>query len=116
MNEIQKLGLDSRSLLYSYVELCGGGYACEFYVGGIPDQYSIESTDGYRDFVDGLENPMEIDVEVTAYSVGRGESVPADEQELKILLAHGDAIDKQYGIDTIQSDSFTRQFEPEEEQ
>lgn len=114
MDDIQKLRLDSRSLIYSFVELSGGDSYYEFYMGGIPNKYDFEGTDGWE-FVEDNKIPVEIKAQVTTYSVGCGEPVCADDNELMTILCNEDAIINQYGIDIIQSDNFTQQIGSEEE-
>lgn len=112
---IENLKLDTRSLTYSRVELTCGGSHDEFFTGGIPDELDIEETEGYQEFVQGLEDEAEIEVHVETFNVGRGQSERPDDGEINAILENERAIDEKYGIDAIQDSDFTRFYEPEEE-
>ena len=112
---IEDLRLDARSLTYSRVELASDGSHDEFFVGGIPDELDIEETEGYQEFVEGLADETEIEVHVETFNVGRGESQTPSAAEINTILLHEEAIDTQYGIDTIQDNDFSCLYEPEEE-
>lgn len=112
---IVDLKLDTRSLTYSRVELTCGGNHSEYFTGGIPDELDIEETEGYQEFVRGLEDEAEIEVHVETFNVGRGESVCPNDEEINAILENERAIDEKYGIDAIQDNDFTHLYEPEEE-
>lgn len=112
---IEDLKLDTRSLTYSRVELTCGGRHDEFFTGGIPDELDIEETEGYQEFVQGLEDEAEIEVHVETFNVGRGESVNPDDEEINTILLNERAIEAKYGIDAIQDSDFTHLYELEEE-
>lgn len=112
--ELDKLGLDHRSLTYSVVEVrTDFGYEC-FLVPGICDRDSLESSDQFQEM---MEDTTETDVNVSvySYSVGTGESVYPDEDELAIIEKYADELDKEYGVDAIQSDFISFFFEAEQE-
>lgn len=108
------LKLNDRSLIYSNVSLECDGHAIEFLAGGIPDKYNIDSLDGYGDFTEGLTPFSEITVSTRSYSVGTGESENPSEEELEFIEQHEDELEKEFGIDWIQSDSFSQLFLPDD--
>jgi hypothetical protein len=112
--EIEKLGLDSRSLVYSMVEVrTDFGYTC-FLMPGISDRDSLEADDHFREF---MEDTTESDVNtsVYTYSVGCGESEYPDEDELAIIEQYTEELEEEYGIDPIQSDFISFYYEAEQE-
>lgn len=112
--ELKKLGLDSRSLVYSMVEVrTDFGYTC-FLMPGICDRDSLESNDHFQEF---MEDTTESDVNtsVYTYSVGHGESEYPDEDELSIIEQYTEELDEEYGIDPIQSDFISFYYEAEQE-
>ncbi|MGC6175141.1 hypothetical protein [Lacrimispora sp. 38-1] len=112
--ELEKLGLNSRSLTYSMVEVrTDFGYTC-FLMPGICDRDSLESSDHFQEF---MEDAAESDVNtsVYTYSVGRGESEYPDEDELTIIEQYTEELDEEYGIDPIQSDFISFYYEAEQE-
>lgn len=109
----KELKLDEHSLTYSHVELSGNGMYSDFYVEGIPDEYTIGDTCGYNDFVEDMDEQVDITVTVDSFNVGRGESVSPDETQLECLVKNMDAIEKEYGIDHIQAQHFTCCYEPD---
>lgn len=112
--EMEKLRLDQRSLTYSVVEVrTDSDYIC-FHMPGICDRDSLEENDQYRDFMEDADD-TEVNVSVYSYSLGRGESEYPDEDELAIIDRYTDELDEEYGIDTIQSDSFSFYYEAEQE-
>lgn len=114
IDAVASLNLADRSLIYSTVEVrTDHDYAC-FLVPGICDRDALEQSDQYREMMEGAEE-TEVNVSVSAYSVGTGESEPPDEDELKLIEQYEDNIDEEYGIDQILSDFFSFEFEPEEE-
>ena len=112
--EIEKLGLDSRSLVYSMVEVrTDFGYTC-FLMPGICDRDSLESNGHFQEF---MEDTTESDVNtsVYTYSVGCGESEYPDEDELTIIEQYTEELEEEYGIDPIQSDFISFYYEAEQE-
>lgn len=112
--EMEKLGLDRRSLTYSVVEIHTDFGDTDFLMPGICDRNSLEENDHYREFMEDA-NDTEVDVSVYSYSLGTGESESPDEEELAIIEQYTDELDEEYGIDPIQSDSFSFEYEPEQE-
>ena len=111
---LDTLELDKRSLTYSEVEVrTDFGYE-SFLVPGICDRDALESSDRYQEFMEDADE-TEVNVSVTSYNVGRGESEYADEDELAVIEQYTDELEEEYGIDTIQSDFFSFSHEPEEE-
>lgn len=112
--ELEKLGLDGRSLTYSTVEVrTDFGYTC-FLMPGICDRESLEADDHFQEF---MEDTTETDVNVSvySYSVGTGESEYPDEGELAIIEQYAEELDEEYGVDTIQSDFISFYYEAEQE-
>ena len=109
--EMEKLELDRRSLTYSVVEIHTDFGDTDFLMPGICDRNSLEENDHYREFMEDA-NDTEVDVSVYSYSLGTGESESPDEEELAIIEQYTDELDEEYGIDPIQSDSFSFEYEP----
>lgn len=112
--DMDRLSLDHRSLLYSVVEVHTDSGNTSFYMPGICDRDSLEENDGYLDFMDGSDD-TEVNVSVSSYSLGTGESEYPDEEEIAIIEQYTDELDEEYGIDPIQSDSFSFEYEAEQE-
>lgn len=113
-DEIAKLKLDSRSLIYSVVEVrTDSGYDC-FLVPGICDRDDLERSDQYQELMEDAED-TEVNASVHSYSVGTGESERPDENELKIIEQYTDELDEDYGIDPLQSDFISFYYEAEQE-
>lgn len=111
---MEKLGLNSRSLNFSEVEVrTDYGYAC-FLVPGFCDRDVLEESDPYQELMEDAED-TEVNVSVATYSVGTGESESPDENELKLIEQYREEIYEEYGIDQILSDFFSFEYEPEEE-
>lgn len=111
---METLGLDSRSLNFSEVEVrTDHDYNC-FLVPGICDRDRLEESDQYQELMED-EDETEVNVSIAAYSVGTGESETPDDDELKLIEQYREEIDEKYGIDQIFSDFFSFEFEPEEE-
>jgi hypothetical protein len=108
------LRLNERSLIYSNVLLECDGQAMEFLASGIQDKYSIDDLDGYSDFIEELTPLSEITVSIRSYSVGTGESENPTEEELEFIEQHEDKLEKEFGIDWIQSDSFSQLLLPDD--
>lgn len=104
---IEGLRLDDQTLTYSEVELTANGQTTSFLTGGIPDTYSIDDIEQYREFVEDLPPLTEITVAVNSWCVGRGESEAADDDELAVIEENQDLLEQRYGIDPLQSDRFT---------
>ena len=112
--ELEKLGLDHRSLTYSVVEVrTDFGYEC-FLVPGICDRDGLESSDQFQEMMEDTTE-TEVNASVYSYSVGTGESVYPDENKLAIIEKYADELDKEYGVDAIQSDFISFFFEAEQE-
>ena len=112
--ELEKLGLDSRSLVYSTVEVRSDfGYIC-FLMPGICDRDSLESNEHFQKFMVGITD-SNINTSVYTYSVGNGESEYPDEVELAIIERYIEELDEEYGIDSIQSDFISFYYEAEQE-
>ena len=112
--ELERLELDSRTLVYSMVEVrTDFGYTC-FLMPGICDRDSLESNDHFQEF---MEDTTESDVNtsVYTYSVGRGESEYPDEDELTIIEQYTEELEEEYGIDPIESDFISFYYEAEQE-
>lgn len=111
MNNHKKLTMDDlklneRSLIYSNVLLECDGHTVEFQAAGIPDKYSIDDLAGYSDFAEQFAPLAEITVSTRSYSVGTGESDNPSEDELQFIGGHENELEKEFGIDWLQSDSF----------
>ncbi|SHH69341.1 hypothetical protein [Desulfosporosinus lacus] len=104
---LEGLRLDDRTLTYSEVELTADGQTTSFLTGGIPDTYSIDDSEQYQEFVEGLPPLTEITVAVSSWSVGHGESEAAAEDELAVIEENLDLLEQQYGLDPLQSECFT---------
>ena len=112
--ELEKLGLDSRSLVYSVVEVRTDlGYTC-FLMPGICDRDSLESNDHFQEFMEDTSE-SDVNTSVYTYSVGNGESVYPDEDELVIIEQYTEELEEEYGIDPIQSDFISFYYEAEQE-
>lgn len=113
-SELDKLGLDKRSLTYSVVEVrTDYGYS-DFLMSGICERDSLESDDHYQELMEDSED-TEVCVSVLSYSVGAGESEYPDENELAIIAKYADELDELHGVDCIQSDFFSFDYEAEQE-
>jgi hypothetical protein len=113
-DEIAKLKLDSRSLIYSVVEVrTDFGYRC-FLLPGICDRDALEDSEQYQELMEDAED-TEVNTSVHSYSVGTGESERPDEAELEIIEQYTDELDEKYGIDPLQSDFISFYYEPEQE-
>lgn len=113
-NEIAKLNLDNRSLIYSLVEVrTDYGYRC-FLLPGICDRDALESSDQYQELMEDAED-TEVNASVHSYSVGTGESERPDEAELEIIEQYADELDEEYGVDPLQSDFISFYYEAEQE-
>jgi|GEM_PF-6293564 len=115
VTSLEELNVADRSLIFSEVELCGGGCTMEFLAPGIPDQSDIEENGNYQHFQNYFDEPVEVSVSVSSYLFGNGESVHASENELVFIHKHRDEIEEAYGIDCIQSNDFTLYLEQENE-
>lgn len=113
--DMERLGLDRRSFVYSVVDVHTGSGDTSFYMPGICDRDSLEENDDYLDFMDGADD-TEVSVSVSSYSLGTGESEYPDEEEIAIIEQDIDELDEEYGIDPIQSDSFSFEYEAEQEE
>lgn len=111
---VAALGLMNRSLTYSMVEVFANHHSVEFLTAGICDQAVLEESDQYRELMEDADETT-VYVNVVVCSVGRGESEYPDEDELEVLEQYQEKIDAEYGIDQIQQDAFSFEFEPEEE-
>lgn len=113
-DEIAKLKLDNRSLIYSVVEVrTDFGYRC-FLLPGICDRDALESSEQYQELMEDAED-TEVNTSVHSYSVGTGESERPDEAELEIIEQYTDKLDEEYGIDPLQSDFISFYYEAEQE-
>lgn len=113
-HEINMLGLETHSLIFSVVEVRSDHDYMEAYLPGICDRDGLEVSEEYRDFVEDLDE-SDINVGVRSYSVGNGESEYADEKQLHIIKKYMDELDKEYGVDEILSDFFSFYYEAEQE-
>ena len=113
VTSLEELNVADRSLIFSEVDLCGGGCTMEFLAPGIPDQNDIEENENYQHFQNYFDEPVEVSVNVRSYLFGNGESVSASENELVYIHRHRDEIEEAYGIDCIQSNDFTMYSEQE---
>ena len=112
--EIAKLQLDSRSLVYSLVEVqTDFGYRC-FLAPGICDRDTLENSDQYQELMEDAED-TEVNISVLSYSVGSGESEKPDAEELKIIEQYMEELDEEYGVDALQSDFISFYYEAEQE-
>lgn len=112
--ELEKLGLDNRSLVYSVVEVrTDSNYTC-FLAPGICDRESLESNEHFREFMEDSAD-SEVNTSVDTYSVGNGESEYPDEDELAIIEQYTEELEEEYGIDSIQSDFISFYYEAEQE-
>lgn len=112
--EIEKLGLEQRSLLYSVVEIrTDFGYKC-FYMPGICDRDGLMENENFIEFMEGTTE-SEVNASVYAYSVGTGESENADEGALSIIEQYTDELDEEYGLDPVMSDFINFFYEEEQE-
>lgn len=108
------LGLDNRSLTYSMVEVRTDFGYTDFLMAGCCDRDDLEGSDQFQEFMEGTTD-AEVNVSVITYSVGTGESEHPDENELAILEKYADELDAEYGVDRIQSDYFSFEYEAEQE-
>lgn len=112
--ELEKLGLDSRDLVYSMVEVRSDfGYIC-YLMPGIYDRDSLESNEHFLDIMVGVTN-SDVNTSVYTYSVGNGEREYPDEDELAIIEQYTEELEEEYGIDPIQSDFISFNYEAEQE-
>lgn len=112
--EIEKLELGSRSLTYSMVEIRTDFGYTDFLMAGFCDRDDLEGSDQFQEFMEGTTD-ANVNVSVITYSVGTGESEHPDENELAILEKYADELDAEYGVDRIQSDYFSFEYEAEQE-
>lgn len=114
IHTVMSLNLDTHSFIYSIVEIhSDNNYLC-FHTPGFCDRDDLETTDEYREFVEDL-GESEINVNVSTYCVGEGESEDATDQELAAVLEYSEEIDDEYGIDKILDDFFSFYYEAEQE-
>lgn len=111
---LESLGLANRSLTYSEVEVRTDFGYDSFLVPGFCDRDSLESSDRYQEFMEDADE-TEVNVSVTSYNVGIGESVYPDEDELAVIEQYAEELEEEYGVDFLQSDFFSFSHEPEEE-
>lgn len=112
--EIEKLGLDNRSLTYSMVEVRTDFGYVDFLMAGLCNRDDLEGSDEFQNLMEGTTD-TDVNVSVITYSVGNGESEYPDENELAILEKYADELDAEYGVDRIQSDYFNFEYEAEQE-
>ena len=113
-DEIAKLKLDSRSLIYSAVEVrTDFGYRC-FLLPGICDRDALENSEQYQELMEDAED-TEVNTSVHSYSVGTGESERPDVAELEIIEQYANELDEKYGIDPLQNDFISFYYEAEQE-
>lgn len=110
--DVMRINAENKSIVFSEVELSVGSSGICFLASGIPDQYDVEDLDQFIEFTEGLDEEADIDVSVRSYVFGRGQSEHADESELEYIEAHREEIESEYGIDMIQSGSFSVFYEP----
>ena len=112
--EIEKLELDRRSLIYSEVELrTDFGYTC-FLMAGFCDRDRLEADENFQAFMEGTTD-SEVNASVYSYSVGTGESVSPNEDELAIIEQYADELGEEYDVDSIQRDFISFYYEAEQE-
>lgn len=113
-SEIEKLEIGQRSLIYSVVEVRTDFGYTSFLMPGFCDRDDLESSDAFQEFM-ARTSDAEINASVYSYSVGIGESVYPDEDELAIIEQYQDVLAEKYDADYIKSDfiSFYYEAEPE---
>lgn len=113
-NEIAKMNLDNRSLIYSLIEVrTDFGYRC-FLLPGICDREALESSEQYQALMEDAED-TEVNISIHSYSVGTGESDKPDRAALEIIEKYADELEEEYGIDTLQSNFISFFYEAEQE-
>ena len=112
--ELEKLELDRRSLIYSEVEIRPDfGYTC-FLMAGFCDRDRLEADENFQAFMEGTTD-SEVNASVYSYSVGTGESVSPNEDELAIIKQYADELGEEYDVDSIQRDFISFYYEAEQE-
>lgn len=95
------------SKIFSVVELeTDTGISDSGLMGGIPDREDVESSDLYQELLGDCGGSEYIDVRITSYSYGDGESEPADEEELEWIKSQPDFSDSD-AVTPLQDSSFT---------
>lgn len=104
--EIKQMKLDRRSLVYSEVEICADFGCFSFLMPGICDRYNLEENDNYQEFMEEANDTV-VSVSVNSYTLGNGESEDPDDEELALIEHYRKMLDEEYGIDFLQSGSFS---------
>lgn len=95
------------SKIFSVVELeTSTGISDSGLMGGIPDREDVESSDLYLELLEDCSSSDYIDVKITSYSYGDGESEPAGEEDLKWIKSQPDFVNSDMAI-PLQDSSFT---------
>ena len=75
-------------------------------MGGIPDREDVESSDLYQELLEDCGSSDYIDVKITSYSYGEGESEPANEEDLEWIKSQPDFINSDK-VTALQDSGFT---------
>ena len=82
------------SKIFSVVELeTNTGISDNSLMGGIPDSDDVESSELYLELLEDCGSSDYIDVKISSYSYGDGESEPAGEEDLEWIKSQPDFID-----------------------
>lgn len=103
------------SKVFSVVELENNSRAMEsIYMPGIADAEEIEALEEFEELSALTEDGEHIMAKITAYSFGEGESVNANEEELKYFKENFDTLLHNDELDFLCSDSYSFTVEKEE--
>ncbi len=75
-------------------------------MGGIPDREDVESFDLYQELLEDCGSSDYIDVKITSYSCGEGESEPASDEDLEWIKSQPDFINSDE-VTALQYSGFT---------
>ena len=111
---VDALDLNSHSFIYSEVEVRTDFGYISFNMPGFCDRDKLENSDEFQEFMEGTTD-CEINTSVYTYSVGCGKSESATAEELVATEKYKDELDREYGVDYIQSDFISFYYEAEQE-
>ena len=97
----------SISKIFSFVELeTNTGVSDSGYLSGIPDRDDIESSDLYRELIEDCGGSKYMEVTVSSYMYGEGESENASAEDLERIAAQEDFTQRD-DVEHLQTSEFT---------
>ena len=95
------------SKIFSFVELeTNTGVSDSGYLSGIPDRDDIESSDLYRELIEGCGGSKYMEVTVSSYMYGEGESENASAEDLERIALQEDFTQRD-DVEHLQTSEFT---------